>query len=409
VELKRREFLGGVPAGVGLATAAAAVTADGTPRADAGDDPLGVRADFPVTREGIYLNSAYITPSPLSVAEAAGEFHRAKTIRPISLDRMLATTDEARNQMARLFGAFAEEVGFLFSTSEGENVVSAAIDWNPGDNVVVDDLHYNTTYALYRHLEKTRGLELRIVPHTEGAAEAAAFARVVDRKTRLVSVAWVSHQNGYRHDLRALADLAHANGAFLYVDGIQALGMFPTDLHAEGVDFVTSGTYKWLLGGFGVAPFYVRREHLDRIPPDRQGALNIEKDLGNRRYQVYGTARKYEYATLAFGAVVQLGAGLTFLERVGLGRIEAHTVALARALQSGLRGLGLRVLTPEGNASSILAFASPRPQPEVARALEGAGVQVSFREKGTQIRVAPALFNNAAEVKGLLEVMAGLV
>jgi selenocysteine lyase/cysteine desulfurase len=406
VKLKRREFLGVIPAATSLASAAAEAAADGV---DAEDDPLGVRADFPVTREGIYLNSAYITPSPLSVAEAAGEFQNAKTIRPVSLDRMLAKTDEVRKQMARLFGADAEEVGFLFSTSEGENVVSAAMDWKAGDNVVVDDLHYDTTYALYRHLEKARGIELRIVRHTEGAADAAAFARVVDGKTRLVSVAWVSHQNGYRHDLRALAELAHARGAFLYADGIQALGMFPADLHALGVDFVTSGTYKWLLGGFGVAPFYVRREHLDRIPPDRQGALSIEKDLGDHRYQVFKGAKKYEYATLAFGAVVQLGAGLDYLERVGLSRIEAHTLGLARELQRGLRQLGCRVLTPKDSASSIVAFVSPTPQAEAARIFEAERIQLSFREKGTQVRVAPALFNHASDGRRFLEAMAKLV
>jgi len=399
MELNRREFLGVVPA-AGLAAGAAEEPAE---------DPLGVRADFPVTRDGIYLNSAYITPSPVPVTEAAAEFAHSKARRPVSLDRMLAKTDEVRRQMARLFGADPEELGFLFATSEGENIIAAAAGLQAGDNVVVDDLHYNTTYALYKHLEARRGIELRIVRHVEGAADTAAFARRVDGKTRLVSVAWVSHQNGYRHDLRGLADLAHAHGARLYADGIQALGMFPADLHALGVDFMTSGTYKWLLGGFGVAPFYVRREHLDQVPPDRQGALNIEKDKGEYRFEVFKTAKKYEYATLAFGAIVQLGAGLAYLERVGLPRVEAHTVGLARELHRGLRELGCRVLTPQDNESSIVAFLSPKPQAEVARLFEAARMEVSFREKGTQVRVAPALFNNAADVRAFLEAMAKLV
>ncbi len=398
--LNRREFLGVVPVGAGLAAVAASGGAD---------DPLGVRADFPVTREGVYLNSAYITPSPTQVVEAAAEFDRAKSHNPIHLDRMQEKADEVRGQMARLFGADPKECGFLFSTSEGENVVADAVGLKPGDNVVVDDLHYNTTYALYRHLEATRGIELRIVRQTAGAADSAAFARLVDGKTRLVSVAWVSHQNGYRHDLKALADLAHAHGAHLYADGIQALGMFPADLHALGVDYVTSGTYKWLLGGFGVAPFYVRRERLDSVPPDRQGALNIEKDLGGYRFEEFKTARKYEYSTLAFGVVAQLGAGLDYLERVGLGRIEAHTMGLARELHRGLRDLGLTVLTPQQNGSCIVAFANPRAQAEASRLFEAEGIQVSFREKGTQIRVAPALFNTASEVRRFLETVARLV
>jgi len=171
---------------------------------------------------------------------------------------------------------------------------------------------------------------------------------------------------------------------------------------------MTSGTYKWLLGGYGVAPFYVRRDHLDRVPPDRQGALNIEKDLGNHRFEVFKTAKKYEYATLAFGAIFQLGAALAYLDRVGLGRIEAHAVALAHELRRGLLGHGFRVLTPGDNGSSIVAFASPKPQPEAARLFQEARIEVSFREKGTQVRVAPALFNNSSEIRRFLETVAKL-
>jgi selenocysteine lyase/cysteine desulfurase len=158
-----------------------------------------------------------------------------------------------------------------------------------------------------------------------------------------------------------------------------------------------------------VAPFYVRRDRLDLVPPDRQGALNIEKDLGGYRFEVFKTARKYEYSTLAFGAMAQLGAGLGYLERVGLDRIEAHTLGLARDLHRGLRELGASVLTPQDNASSIVAFANPRSQGESQRLFEAEKIEVSFREKGAQIRVSPALFNNASEVRRFLQAVAKLL
>ena len=106
---------------------------------------------------------------------------------------------------------------------------------------------------------------------------------------------------------------------------------------------------------------------------------------------------------------MQLGAGLAYLERVGLDRIEGHTVGLARELHAGLRQLGCRVLTPKENGSSIVAFACPKPQAEAARVFEAERVEVSFREKGTQVRVAPALFNNGSEVRRFLEAVARLV
>ena len=367
------------------------------------DDPLGVRRDFPAVRDGLYLNSAYIAPIPLPVAEAARAFADRKASKPIPLDEMLKKTDEVRGQFARLIGAEPDEIGFLFAISEGENLVASALDLKAGDNVVVDELHYETTFVLYRHLEETRKITLRIVKHRDGRVTSEDFARAVDGRTRLVSVAWVSHQNGFRHDMRPLADLAHAHGALFYTDAVQALGMFPADVRAAGVDCMTSGTYKWLLGGFGVAPFFVRRDLLERIRVDRLGALHVEKELGDHRYAIYRTARKFEYATLPFAEVYQLGAALAYLERVGVDRIERHTVALARDLREGLAAVGFRVFTPPDNSSSIVSVHLDRNAARAREVLTSNGVQVSFREKGSQIRVSPALFNTREEIGRFLD------
>ena len=182
--------------------------------------------------------------------------------------------------------------------------------------------------------------------------------------------------------------------------------MFPVDVRQAGVDFLTSGTYKWLLGGFGVAPFFVRRELLDRVRVDRYGALHVEKELDDHRYDIYRTAKKFDYATLPFAEVYQLGAALAYLDRVGVDRIERHTVALARELRDGLVARGFRLFTPAGNASAIVSFYVEKTGAQAREALANAGVQVSFREKGTQIRVSPALFNTRADIQRFLEVAA---
>jgi selenocysteine lyase/cysteine desulfurase len=285
-------------AAVGIASGAAALRSPAAqgPGTDS-DDPLSVRRDFDLVRRGLYLNSAYITPSPRPVAEAAHAFAEREASKPIPLE-MLRKTNEVRGQFARLVAAEPDEIGFLFATREGENIVSSALDLKPGDNVVIDELHYNTTFVLYRHLEATRGIALRIVKHRDGRVTRDDFAAAVDKRTRLVSVAWVSHQNGFRHEMRPLADLAHPHGAVFYADAVQALGMFPADVRAAGVDCLTSGTYKWLLGGFGVAPVFVRGDLLDRIRVDRLGALHVAKELGDHGYEIYRTAKKFEYATL---------------------------------------------------------------------------------------------------------------
>jgi selenocysteine lyase/cysteine desulfurase len=392
MSITRREF-------VGTVSAAAAVSGVRPEMMmPAGDDPLGVRVDFPVVQEGIYLDSAYITPSPRQAVEAAQAFAAAKARSPVSLGAMLDETNVVRRRFARLIGATEPEIGVLFATSDGENIVARALDLGPGDNVVIDDLHYETTYILYQHLADSRGLEVRVVPSARGAADADVFAEHVDERTRLVSVAWVSHQNGYHHDLSALAELAHAHGAYLYADAIQGIGMLDLDVKSVGIDFLTTGTYKWLLGGFGVAPFYIREELLDLVPTDRLGSLQVAEELGGHRFRLHEDARKYGYATMAFGAVFQLRAALDYLLQVGVPNIERHTVDLAKRLRDGLVAQGHDVWTPAENRSSIVTF-------EHHSDLEV--VRLSFKEGGVKLRAGVALFNTADEIDRLLEVTGG--
>jgi len=398
----RREFIGTVT----TATAMSAVSCAPTDRI--GDNPLGVRGDFPAILESVYLDSPYITPSPRQAVDAAVAFAEAKGRDPVSLGAMLEESALVRRRYAQLVGASEAEVGLLFATSEGENIVARAFDLRAGDNVVIDDLHYDTTYVLYRHLAETRGVELRIVENVGGSLTPDNFAQHVDGRTRLISVSWVSHQNGFQHDLKGLADLAHSVGAYLYADAIQGVGMLSLDVRDVGIDFFTAGTYKWLLGGFGVAPFYVREALLDSIAVDRLGALHVAEHLGGYRYGLYDDARKFGYATLAFGAVYQLRAGLDYLLQVGVENIERHTVPLAHRLREGWIEQGYTVPTPEDNRSAIVTIDHGKDVDAVRSALNAANVKVSLKENGTQIRAGAALFNNSDDIERLLEVTAAL-
>jgi selenocysteine lyase/cysteine desulfurase len=408
MSLDRRSF---VAAAASLAAAAAvrpagalAMPADH----DIGpDDPLGVRGDFPIIAGRTYLNSAYITPIPRQVVAVAQAFVANKSTRPLLVNELLARNNAVRTQFAKLVNASPDEIGLLFSTSEGENVVANGFDLKPGDNVVVDDLHYPTEFVLYRQLEASRGIQLRIAKHRNGVVAATDFEPLIDRRTRIVSVAWVSHRNGFRHDMRPIADLAHAHGALFYTDAIQAAGMFPLDVRAADVDFLCCGSYKWMLAGFGVAPFFIRRELIDRIHLDRFGEFQVEKELPDFHYELVKTARTFDYSSRAFGEVDQLGAGLSYLETVGVARIEAHTVGLAQRLHDGLTQQGHQLFTPPGNRSSIVAFYTAKPPADLRAAFQAANVEVTVRS-GT-VRIGAALFNTADEVDQCLAVTRRLV
>jgi len=124
------------------------------------DDPLGTRKDFPATLDYTYLNTAYIGLISQAVVDAAREWTETRARRPHSIGQMEARTDEARKLFAEMVGADADEIGFLYSTSQGENVVVNSLDFKPGDNMVFDNIAYR----------QRSGVEMRIVRNRNGAA-----------------------------------------------------------------------------------------------------------------------------------------------------------------------------------------------------------------------------------------------
>jgi cysteine desulfurase/selenocysteine lyase len=253
----RRVLLAGMLA-AGPATAAVAQTTAPPVSARMIAD---VRADFPIVGNGrTFLNSAYITPIPRQVAAATAAFAEAKATRPMEVGELLHGCEKVRGQFARLINASPDEVGLLFSTAEGENVVANGLDLKPGDNVVIDDLHYDTEFVLYRRLEKTRGIQLRIAkqPRRRGRGQGLRAADRRPHPAGLGRLGLAPQRLPPRH-AAAVRPGPFPWSALVYADAIQAVGTIAVDVKAADVDFLCAGGYKWLLAGWGVAPFYVRK------------------------------------------------------------------------------------------------------------------------------------------------------
>ena len=150
------------------------------------------------------------------------------------------------------------------------------------------------------------------------------------------------------------------------------------------------------------------------IPRPRR-FIHRKKSFESYRYLHYRTAKKFEYASLAFGEIYQLAAALKYLESIGLDRIEAQSLALVEQLRKGLTARGFEILTPSGTRSSIVSFYIREESPAAEKILEEARVKVSLqngdRTEGyggtgpvTRVRVSLSFFNNARDVDRFLEV-----
>src|ERR1700694_2678489 len=258
MKLTRRDLL--TQAGLFAATAKLA------PAAARGKNMSGVlaRADFPIAETQTYLNSAGWHPMPAASARAVKAYIDFKNTGKIDgkdadgsvpvpeLFARLTRAHEAKEQFAKLINAKPSEIAFVQSTMAGESLIAAGLGLpNSGGNVVTDALHFEGSLYLYRELEK-QGLELRVTMPREGRIEMRDLEKLVDRKTRLIAVSMVSYVNGFKHDLKALSDLAHSHGAYAYADIIQAAGCIPVDVRASGIDCAACGSYKWLMGDMGL-------------------------------------------------------------------------------------------------------------------------------------------------------------
>ena len=385
------------------------------------NSPLGTRGDFPICQSITYLDNAFIAPLPEPVRRAAHDWYLHRMLEETDIYAMFGKIEEVRLQFARMINATPDEISFLYTTSEGENIVCRALDLEPGDNIVTDDLAYPHAGVLGKRLEQDLGIDFRIVRHKKGGVSVDDFAQHVDDNTRLVFVPWISNISAFRHDVKGLADLAHAHDAYLYVDAIQIAGTEPIDVKREEIDVLCSGTYKWLMAGWGIAPVYIRKDILDEITPDRFGWQTAQSTpTSNYDYQHRASAAKFEYGSPSFDQYYVLSAALSYLEKLGLDRISNYSQHLTGYLRGWLECLDFEIFTPNGIVSPSLTFWVGAGKEQVDSLFRQAGVRVGFASgsrmsntysKNTDIcrvRISPAHYNLKSDLDKMLSVAQSL-
>jgi cysteine desulfurase/selenocysteine lyase len=371
-----------------------------------------VRADFPVTKDLIYMDTAYDGPYPLPVLQAGKAFLERRSRGTAGRVRdWMELMDEVRHKIALLVNAEPTEIAITTNTTQGTNIVALSLALGPGDNVVWGSQEYPSNGMVWLAEARRRGFENRIIQDNTGALGTADFAREVDEHTKVISVSHVSHRNGHVLDLRSLAALAHAHGAYLHVDAIQSVGAIQVDVKEAGVDFLTSGTYKWLLGPLGLAFFYIRGDLLPGVESPYSGEMQAKRwpsalqTFSDREFalELHETARKFEYATVHFQGLYELRAALDYISDIGMAEIEAQVLRLSSKVWQGLDNLGIKLLTPPNTASGIVTCLVDDAQ-TVTRILDEHNIVASLKA-AKQLRISPHFFNSEDEVDQLVSVL----
>jgi cysteine desulfurase / selenocysteine lyase len=313
-----------------------------------------------------------------------------------------------RNRVGRFIGAAGDEIAFLRNTSDGANVVARGLDWKAGDEIVLSDNEFGANAYPWLALRE-QGVKARFIHAPGERLTPDVLRREITKRTRVVAVSWVSFADGYRHDLAALAEVAHSAGALFAVDAIQGLGVFPIDVKRSGIDALYSGGAKWLLSLQGIGFLYVARELQDRLISRWRGWRDVA-DIWN--FLDYDqppapNASRYEGGTPNFLGIVGLSASMDVLEEAGVPRISKHVLTLTDQFVAGLLRSGAEIDTPRGPgiSSGIVTFRVPGTDPvALGRRLRAANIVTTYRPTG--IRVAPHGYNTPDEIDALLAALA---
>ncbi len=419
--LGRREFLAGAGAlAVSIRLNAAdkvRLKPDATSPSDstfqaarAGVFPASVRADFPSVLRETYLNSAALHPIGRFAADAVKQVVDFRLLGPGEgrADFGARQQEELKKKYGQLIGATANEIAFTANTSDGENIVVMGLDIpKRGGNIVIDELHFTTSLYMYKELEK-KGVELRIVKHRSWAIDPKDMDKAIDKNTRLVSLALVSNVNGFMHDCKAVSDIAHARGALVFADIIQAVGAVPVDMKTLGIDFASSGTYKWLMGERGIGFLYVREDLQGTVlPTTRYGHRQVSNfNRAALSWEPLPGAARYETGGIPVMMAACVNAGIDYVNTLGLANIRAHARQLTDRLRKELPPLGYKPLTPAGTETPILAF-ELKDAAATSKMLQAGQVVGTVVANENRIRLAVSVFNNHDDIDRVISVLGG--
>jgi selenocysteine lyase/cysteine desulfurase len=378
---------------------------------DTGRTPLArLRTEFPIVGERTYLFSGGLAPAPRRASEAVAHWLELWSRDPATAwDGLLDATEAARQRLARLLGADPGGIAIVDNTSRASNLAVALVDARPGDNVVVDATTYPS--SLYPWLPPVReGIEVRHAGSGRAglAASLEDVAPLVDGRTRAISVSHVDPLTGVRHELRPLADVAHAHAAALIVDIAQSAGVVPLDLAAEGVDLAAGTAMKWLLGPPGIGYLYVSPEFLAQTGAPQVGYLGSRVDPSDpARLRLEPDARRHELGLPNLLGMPGFAAGLELVEEAGVETVEAHVAGLVGRCLAGLEALGLHPTTPSDRAMRAGLAALRVTDPMAIHAfLRQSRIDVWGYEEASLIRIDPHLFNDEDDIDRCLEALA---
>jgi cysteine desulfurase / selenocysteine lyase len=371
------------------------------------------RDEFPVTRKLNYLATGAEAPISTRVIRACNDYLEEVATEGGISPRISEKASEQMQGSKRLFSQMVncdlDEVASVPSTSYAINMAALMIDPKPGDNLVINDLEFDSNLLPWLRYSE-QGVEVRVAKNVDGVLAIEEIQKLVDEKTKVVTASHVSSWSGFRQDLKALSNLAHSQGALVVVDAANSVGAIETNLRESEVDFFTTSAHKWMLGPKGSGFLFVNRKIMDRFAPPLPGWYGVPSrtkiETVWKEVKFSKSASKYEVGTPSVISNVGVSASMKMLFEAGLSGVYKRISDLGDYAIGGFKKIGMKVITPtererRGGAIVIMPKMNSK---ELHNKLTSMGIATLLMRTGG-IQVYPAFFNTEKELDALIDVL----
>ncbi|WP_420908378.1 aminotransferase class V-fold PLP-dependent enzyme [Aureimonas altamirensis] len=333
-------------------------------------DVEAIRRDFPILetvvhgKPLVYLDNGASAQKPQQVLDVIQDTYAhsyANVHRGLHFLSNKATDafELSREKVRRFLNAgHADEIVFTRSATESINLVSYGLadDIGEGDEIVLTVMEHHSNIVPWHFLRERNGAKLVFVPVAQdGSIAIEDFAKAIGPRTRLVAMTHMSNVLGTVTPVRAVVELAHAQGVPVLVDGSQAAVHMPVDVQALGCDYYVFTGHK-MYGPTGIGILYGRAEALERLRPFNGGGEMIS-EVTEDTVTYNAPPHRFEAGTPPIVQAIGLGAALDYVEAVGRERIAAHEAELGAYAHQRLSAVNsLRIYGTAPGKGAIVSF-----------------------------------------------------
>lgn len=373
----------------------------------------------------VYLDSAATTLKPRQVSDAirthyaleASNVHRG--VHLLS-EKATIAFEEARSSCQRFLGAeHSEEIIFTAGTTAGMNTIANSLGqsgWiGAGDKILVSEMEHHSNIVPWQMLAERVGAQVEMMPMTQtGDLDLERIMPMFDSRVKLMAVTMVSNAIGTINPLQDLISAAKRQGAYVVLDGAQAVSHFKVDVKALGCDFLCFSGHK-LFGPTGVGVMFGRKEILEGLPPVFGGGGMI------RTVSFSGTTyaelpEKFEAGTPHIAGAIGLGEAIKFVEAIGFDAIEKYENDLLSFASDELSKIsGLTMIGTARSKVPVFSFKLEGAHPhDIGTILDQEGVAIraghhccqplmKFYQVPATSRASLAFYNTTEEVEALVK------